>query len=211
MFSCIHLINQIDAPRVMPKKQMQEKQQGGEDERAVAKSRPARNLVSMTPNRSSTVSSSSSSLRPGSLRAHCSTLDSSSKAKPPAMDSNKDKASGSQVCHADTNPNSCTGILVARSKKSTIGHSSIPHNLAISPHSVGFLDKVVASVRQKLGRPKEDKMERVDTKAVIWRILMAASTRAALHLGKEFEKIRVARNRILRDSARVLHHTEIGP
>ena len=153
-----------------------------------ARLRPARNLISVTLNRSPTVPSSSSSHRPGNLTAKCSALDSSSTAKPPAMDSNKDKAPGSQVWKADTNSNSCTGIHVARSKKSTIGHSSILHILAISPHSVGFLDKVFASVRQKLGRSKEDEMERVDTNAVIWRILMAASMRGAVHLGKEFEK-----------------------
>ena len=87
------------------------------------------------------------------------------------MDSNKDKASGFQVWHTNSVPNSSTVKLVARSKKSIIGQSLIPHNLTISPHSVGFDDKVFAFVRQKLGRTKEDKMERVDTNALIWEYL----------------------------------------
>ena len=50
------------------------------------------------------------------------------------------------------------------------------------------MDKVFAYVRQKLGRPEEDKMERVDTNALIWRIFMTASMKAAVHLGKDYEE-----------------------
>ena len=43
-----------------------------------------------------------------------------------------------------------------------------------------YINKVFANVRQKLGRPKKDKMFQIDTNAVIWRILMAV-----VLLGKE--------------------------
>ena len=49
----------------MWKTQLQERKQGGEDERVVAKSKPARNLVSKTLNRSPTAPSSISSQSPG--------------------------------------------------------------------------------------------------------------------------------------------------
>ena len=54
------------------------------DGRVVAKSRPARNLVSMTLNRSPTVPSSSSSHSPVKLRGECFILDSLSTGKPVA-------------------------------------------------------------------------------------------------------------------------------
>ena len=96
--------------------------------RLAEQAKPVRNLISVTLNRSPTVPSSSSSHRPGNLTAKCSALDSSSTAKLPAMDSNKDKALGSQVCHADRNPNSSMEKPAARSKKSTIAQILIPHN-----------------------------------------------------------------------------------
>ena len=64
MFSCSHLRNQIKDPHTMSKRQMQQRKQGGEDERVVAKSKPARNLVSKTLNRSPTALSSSLSQSP---------------------------------------------------------------------------------------------------------------------------------------------------
>ena len=79
----------------------------------VAKSKPARKLVS--------VLSSSSSQSPVNLTANVSTLNSSSTGQLVAMDSNKDNASGSRVWHTDTDPNSSAGILVAWSVKSTFG------------------------------------------------------------------------------------------
>ena len=81
----------------MSKKQIQEGKQGGDDEREFAKSRPARNLVSMTLNRSPTVPSSSSSHSPRNLTENCSTLDSLRTSKLVAMDSNKNNASSSLV------------------------------------------------------------------------------------------------------------------
>ena len=109
---------------------MQEGKQGGEDVRVVVKPRLAQNLVTVTLNRSPTGPSSSSSHSPGNLRAHGSTLVSLSTGKLVAMDSNENSASSSQVWHTDSVPNSSTGKLVARSKKSTIGQCLIPHNLA---------------------------------------------------------------------------------
>ena len=64
MFSCSHLRNQIKDPQPMSKRQMQERKQGGEDERVVAKLKPARNLVSKTLNRSLPPLSSSLSQSP---------------------------------------------------------------------------------------------------------------------------------------------------
>ena len=56
------------------------------------------------------------------------------------------------------------------------------------------MDKVFAYERQKLGRPEDDKMELVDTNAMIWWIFMTASMKAAV-LGKDYEEtLRVKRN-----------------
>ena len=76
-------------------------------------SRPARNLFSMTINRSPTVPSSSSSQSFGNLTANCSTLDSSGTGKLAAMDSNENNTSDTQVWHTDTDPNSSTGKLTS--------------------------------------------------------------------------------------------------
>ena len=89
----------------MSKRQMQEEKQGREDGRGVAKSKPARHLVSKTLNLSQTALSSSSSQSPGNLTANCTNFG--------FIRSNKDNAPGSQVWHADANPNSSTGIPLA--------------------------------------------------------------------------------------------------
>ena len=47
-----HFSNQTDESQVMSKSQEQENQCGEEETRGVAKSRPPRNLVALTPNRS---------------------------------------------------------------------------------------------------------------------------------------------------------------
>ena len=52
--------------------------------------------------------------------------------------------------------------LLRDRKRSTIGQNVIPHNLTTLSGSVGYLDQVFAVVR-----PKEDKMEPVDTNAMI--------------------------------------------
>ena len=115
----------INDLRATSKTEIQEGKQGGEEERVVAKSRPARNPVSTTLNRSATVSSSSSSERPGDLAANCSTLDSSSSGKCVAMDANKNNASGSQVWHADTDPNHWSQIVPSQFPNISLTMSSI--------------------------------------------------------------------------------------
>ena len=165
-------------------RQIQEGKQGGENERVVAKWRPSRNLISMTPNRSPTVPCSSSSQSPRNLTANCLTLGSLITVKRVAMDSNKDNASGSQVWPTDTDSKSSTVKPVARSKKITVGPSLFPHNLAGSPSNVEYLEKVFTYERLKHDRPQEDKMERIITIAIIWGFSMTASMKAAVHLGK---------------------------
>ena len=98
MFSSSH-ISQIIDPQAMSQRQIQEGKQGGENERVVAKSRVARNLVSMTNNPSPSVLSSSFSQRSGDLTVNCSTPDSLSTGKISAMDSNKNNIRLSSVAH----------------------------------------------------------------------------------------------------------------
>ena len=163
-----------------------EGKQGGE-ERVVAKSRLARNPVSRTLNRFTTVPSSNSSQSLGNLTVNCSTLDSLSTGRIVEMDSKKNNASDCQVWHADTDPNFGTVKPVARSKNSNVGQKLFPYNLASLPGSVEFLEKVFTHVRQKLGRPKEDKNgagqhQRSD----LGFLFVIASMKAAVHLGKRF-------------------------
>ena len=95
--------------------------------------------------------------------------------------------------------------------------SLFPHKSAILPCNVEFMEKDVTYGRQKLGRPKEDEMEQVNTNAMIF---MAASLKAAVHLGKDGNGISwecqyhdyvLRRTLSLRDSAFVLHRAEIDP
>ena len=97
------------------------------------------------------MSSSSSSHSQERLTANCSSLDSLSARKLVAMESNKNDASDSQVWHADTDPNSSTEKPVARSRKSTVGPRFFPHNFALSPENVEYVEKVFSYVRPKLG------------------------------------------------------------
>ena len=43
-----------------------------------------------------------------------------------------------------------------------------PHNLAVSPSNVEYLEKAYSCVRRKLGRPQNDEMEQINTNAEIW-------------------------------------------
>ena len=141
----------------------------------------------------------------------CSTLDSLSTEKLVAIDSNENSVSSSQVWHTDSVPNSSTVKLVARSNKGTVGQRLIPRNLTTSPHSVGFKDKVFANVRQKLGRPKDGKMDQIE-KSTLW----SGNIYGCVHGGsctsrKRFWRkfTRYEEHRYLRDSAFVLHPAEI--
>ena len=113
-------------------------------------------------------------------------MDSIGTRKPAAMDSFKDNAPGSQVWHAHTNPNSSTGIPVAWSTKSPVGTRLFPRNLDMSPSNV---EKTYSYVRRKLGRPQDDKMERINTNAMICGSFMDASMKAAVHVGIDYEAI----------------------
>ena len=50
------------------------------------------------------------------------------------------------------------------------------------------MDTVLANVRQKLGRPKEDKMDQIKTNVMIWGLFMNASWNAVSHLGKDHDE-----------------------
>ena len=97
MFSCSH-ISQIIDPQAMSQGRYR-KENKGENERVVAKSKVARNLVSMTNNPSPSVLSSSLSQRSGDLTVNCSTPDSLGTGKISAMDSNKNNIRLSSVAH----------------------------------------------------------------------------------------------------------------
>ena len=152
----------------MSKRQMQERKQGGEDERMVAKSKTG--AKSGLKDSQSVSNSAEFELvsRSGEHTAKSSIWDSFGTGKPVSMDSNKDNAAGSQVWHADANPNSSTVRPLARSTKSPVGTRLFPRNLDMSPSNVEYLEKACSYVRRKLGRPQDDKMERININATIW-------------------------------------------
>ena len=141
-----------------------------------------RNQVSVIVNRSSTVSSSTSSQSPMNLAANRSTLDSLETGKLAAMDSNQN------MWHTNIDPNSSTARPVARSRKITIGLSLFPENFALLPGDAEYVAKVFTSVPQKLGCPKEHKMEYVNSNAMIWGLFLSVSMKVDVHLGKDFEE-----------------------
>ena len=109
----------------------------------VANQRLARNLVSLSLYRSPTVPSSSSSHSPVNLRANCPALDS-------LRTGNLSRwirmRTVHQVLTRGTQILSRTQArrnLLRDRKKSTIGQSSVPHNLTITPLNVGYMDKVL--------------------------------------------------------------------
>ena len=91
----------------------------GEDERVVAKSKPVRNLVSKTINRSPVLSSSTSQ-SPGKLAAKCSSLDFIGTEKLVARGSNQNSSSSFQVRQSDVYPKTTAWRLVAETTKNPI-------------------------------------------------------------------------------------------
>ena len=168
---------------------MQERKQGGEDERVVAKSKTARNLVSKTSQSVYNCAEFELISNPGEHTAKSSIWDSFGTGKPVAMDSNEDNAPGSQVWHADANPNSSTGILVARSKKSSVGTRLSFTIWTYHQPTSSTLWMPTNTYDVNLVALRTDKMERININATIWGSFMNASMKAAVHVGTDYEAI----------------------
>ena len=134
----------------MSKRQMQEKQHGEEDARVVAKSRPTRNLVALTPNWSSQLPSSSSTLQgPGNTRASCSSSVPRRTERSDAKDSSASNAPPSQVCKADPDTDRSTRRPVAGPNERAADKDLACHNLSVSLDNWTFVERVLRIVRQK--------------------------------------------------------------
>ena len=184
--------------------------QGGEEERLVAKSRFARNLVSKTLSRSPTALSSNPSQRLVNPTANCSTLDLSSTGNVVAMDSKKNNASNSQGWHTDTDPNSSTGKTCCEIEQLPLVQVCFmtfwPDFQAMSC----VWRKSARAYERNWVRPKENQMQQVNTNAIIQELFMAASMKAAVHVGKLGRYCTChEEHSIRRGSAFVLHHAEI--
>ena len=115
----LHL-SPISIPQTMPKRLIQEGKPG-EDERAVAKSKPARNLVSKTLNRFPTALSSSKYIsKPGESYSNKFNLGYSRYGEARSDESEREQRIKFSR-QPDVNPNFSTGISVAKSTKNTVG------------------------------------------------------------------------------------------
>ena len=160
--------NQTNDPQATSRRQIQEGKQGGKDERVVAKSRPAPNLVSVNVNRSPTVPSSSSSQRPQNLTANCSTLDSLT-----TWETKRDGFEWEQRIRLSSAVHRHWPEFQHRETccEKEKGWLPVDHvcSLTIWPYCQAVSRtgrKSSHKVRQKLGRSKEDKVEQVY--AEIW-------------------------------------------
>ena len=100
----------------------------GEEERAVAKSKPMVSLVPKTDNQSPTTVGSSVFNSLGTLKAHNSNSDRTGTVRPVAKGLNENTAPSSQVWHPDTNTNTSTERPVSETTKKTIGTQLSHHN-----------------------------------------------------------------------------------
>ena len=171
-----------------PQRMLKRTQEETGEERIVAKSKPALNLVSEIVASSSTAQSSSESNCPGILKAPSQSLSLVACAgKPAAEDSNpKDAASSPQVWQSDVKPNvsaerpAATETnknldLLARAEKPAAKGSNIvdvdsecPNDFQISGAYVPHLEKVYSNLRQTIGHKPGDEMEDFDVNSLIW-------------------------------------------
>ena len=128
-----------------------------EDARVDAKSRPMRNLVALTPKRSSQLSISSSTLQ--SLRntgASCSSLDPRSTGRPSAKDLSASNAPTSQVWPEDPDTDTGTGRPVATPNERPTDKGLACHTLSVTSGNWTFVDRVLKNVRRNFGLPAQD-------------------------------------------------------
>ena len=171
----------------MSKRQTQQ-ERPREDERVVATSKPMWNLVSKIVNRSQIAPCTSASCSPRTPKAKSSNLDLTSTGKLVSRDSHENTASSSQVWQSDVHTTSRTEKLLAATTNNPIGTRLSHHNMTISRNYAGYLEKVQSNVRQKFGCQAEDDMLENDVNIMIWRILMFATMKAAVHLGQDYQE-----------------------
>ena len=61
------------------------------------------------------------------------------------------------------------------------------HSLAISPRTIPYTDAVYDMIRKIYGRPSGDPLKDLDLNVAIWRVLMNATLKAAIHLGNDHD------------------------
>ena len=112
-----------------------------------------------------------------------------------AMDSTENSASDFLKCGTQMLPRTPARSNLLRDRKRAPLVKICSLTLTLPPDHVEFLVKVLSYVRQRLGRPKGDKIEHVITNPVIWGLLLTESMKAAVHLGQDFgEKLRATKN-----------------
>ena len=92
-----------------------------------------------------------------------------------------------RVLKSHVNPSSSAGK--PKTTKNHVGTGLSHQNMTISPNNVGHLEKVRSNVRQKLGRQQDDDILEIDVNMMIWGMFMSATTKAAVHLGQDYQEI----------------------
>ena len=168
ILSCSHF-SSISYPQTMSKRQTQEGKPGGQEERVVAKWRLAWNLVSVTLNRSS------------STQTCCDGFEQKQRIR-----------LSSVVCKYW--PDIEYGETSDEIEKELLLHTCVHHNLDILPDGFEHWENIYNFVRQKIGRPKEDKLEQINTNVMIWiwcftAIMSNPSRTGNLELGIQTETV----------------------
>ena len=145
--------------------------------------------MSKTVDRSPIALGSSASHSQGTLKAQSSNLDITNTVRPVARGLNANTASSSQVWYSDVNSNTNVVSSVAETTKKPFGTTLSHHILDICRNNVGHLEKVCSNVRKKLGRQPRDDMPEIDVNAMMWRIFMSSTVKAAVHLGQDHREI----------------------
>ena len=86
---------------------------------------------------------------------------------------------------------------------------SLEHFFAISPQTISYTEAVYDMVRKIYGRPSDDLMEDLDVNVAIWRVLMNATLKAAIHLGNDHDvNLRHVKNSFRRSTGPLFRETE---
>ena len=169
----------------MSKRQMQERKQGGEDERGVAKSKPARNLVTKTLSRFQTALSSSLSQSPGNLTANCTNFGfiRYGEARSDGFEQGQRTRLSSVACRCK--PELQYGDTCCEIDKEPSWYKIVPRNLDMSPSNVEYLEKTYSYVRAR----RTTKWSGSTSTQRSGDHFMNASMKAAVHVGTDSEAI----------------------
>ena len=99
----------------------------------------------------------------------------------------KPVARTNEACGKPPAGGAAQSISSAFQKSQNNKEATLEHFLAISPHTIPFMEAVYDMVRKIYGRPSGDVVEDLDLNVAIWKVFMNATLQAAIRLGNDHD------------------------